>query len=56
VAFERNPLSSVLVAGNTVLDLHLVVGEEEDSFALGWSGKNVEFLDTVPEVVLDDLL
>ena len=52
MALERNPLSSVLVAGNSVLDLHLVLGEEEDSFAPGWSGKNVGFLDSAPEVVL----
>jgi fructokinase len=52
VAFERTPVSSVLVAGNSVLDLHLAVGEEEDSFEPGWSGKNVGFLDTAPEIVL----
>ena len=52
MAPERNQLSSVLVAGNSVLDLHLAVGEEDDSFAPGWSRKNVEFLDTAPEAVL----
>jgi sugar/nucleoside kinase (ribokinase family) len=43
---------SVLVAGNTVLDLHAKVPDEEISFGTGWVDNNVQFLDHAPGVVL----
>jgi sugar/nucleoside kinase (ribokinase family) len=42
----------VLVAGNTVLDLHITVPDEEISFGEGWADNNVQFLDRAPKAVL----
>jgi len=41
-----------LVAGNTVLDLHVTVPDEEISFGEGWADNNVQFLGHAPKAVL----
>jgi len=43
---------SVLIAGNTVLDIHLDVDGDAASFAEGWADQNVSFLDRPPSLVL----
>jgi sugar/nucleoside kinase (ribokinase family) len=43
---------NVLVAGNSVLDLHATVPDEETSFGTGWVENNVQFLSDAPHVVL----
>ena len=43
---------SVLVAGNSVLDIHSNVDAESTAFADGWASQNVSFLDRAPSLVL----
>ena len=43
---------SVLVAGSSVLDLHLTVASEADGFSPNFTGDNVSFISHAPQVVL----